>query len=321
MAALLAAASGIGQDAPAVATGGNRVRVDVSVTQDHRPLTGLRAEDFVLLEEGNPREILAVSHDDLPLDIVVLSPERIPAFPIDIVELDYYIKRMQSTVANALLAMQPGDRVAFISHGMEPRILQSFTDDRNLMAVALSRLGPGSTEFLREWPGLQALAYEYAVRMLLDASGGDPTRRRLIIKLRGLPESINSGEYADGAIIRRLWRENIVLSAIVVVNERRHTPSPMLSPTREKPVDANFRLENPLHIAQATGGGVYFDLPGARQPGGLLADARWRYTLWFDPPGDLPSGAERRISIEQSEDARRRFPNAVVEARQGYVTH
>jgi hypothetical protein len=123
------------------------------------------------------------------------------------------------------------------------------------------------------------------------------------------------GLFPDDPIIHRLWEEDIIFTAIGQ-NYRREE---LKDPTRREPVDANFRLGNFFQIAQATGGDAIL-LLDPKDPPDLLTRARQRYRMFFDQPPNLPPGQERKITVELSPDAKKRFPNAVVQAREGYVT-
>jgi hypothetical protein len=80
-----------------------------------------------------------------------------------------------------------------------------------------------------------------------------------------------------------------------------------------------FRRYNPIHIAQATGGDRIVEMD-PQHPRDLLTPIRQRYTVWFNQSSDLAPGESRTIQVELSPPARRRFPDAVIKAREGYVT-
>lgn len=60
------------QDRPAVfRAAADVVSVDASVQRDRRPVTGLRAADFELLDNGVPQQIDFVSYEQIPLNLVL----------------------------------------------------------------------------------------------------------------------------------------------------------------------------------------------------------------------------------------------------------
>ena len=57
---------------PVFRAGADVVAVEASVRRDRRPLAGLKADDFELLDNGVPQQIVDVSHEKLPIDVTVL---------------------------------------------------------------------------------------------------------------------------------------------------------------------------------------------------------------------------------------------------------
>jgi VWFA-related protein len=342
---------GLAQDAPPLfTTSTNSVLVDAAVTGDQRLIQALQREDFVLLENGQPRTIAGIAHDELPLDIVLVCqiPLRAPGGiwdnrglapdhrigNSDLVTLPggFALKqentplRLMNAAANAVLGSRPGDRVAMVSYGRDPRIELRFTADRKAIAAAIKHYGDPENGDDNIVISSEALAVEYAVRMLADVERGDPNartnRRRLIVMISNI-YGVGT-RYADEPIIRRLWDQNIVFSVIDDAAPTESTKSVQRSSGGESQTIL-FRRYNPIHIAQATGGDRIVALPqdqGApRHPGDLLTPIRQRYTVWFNQPSDVSPGESRTIKLDLSEAARRRFPDAVVKAREGYVTH
>jgi hypothetical protein len=135
-----------------------------------------------------------------------------------------------------------------------------------------------------------------------------------------LSAKLNKDTYAgtpDEPVIQRLWQEGIVLTAVGGGDRE-----PFRDPTRRQPEDASYRRNNPMHIAHATGGDAIVpkDPRDIKDLEGVLARTRQRYILSFDQPNGLSPGQERKISIDLSMEARKRYPDAVVQVRTGYVT-
>jgi hypothetical protein len=168
---------------------------------------------------------------------------------------------------------------------------------------------------------MKSLAIDYARHVLTGEIEKDPAarsnRRRLILMVSEMFPGNYGDNYAgapDEPVIQRLWEDDIVFSALGIGNRE-----PLRDHTRRTPVDANYRRNNPMHIANATGGDAII----AEDPSeldGVLARAAERYILWFDQPEGLAPGLDRAIKVDLSPEARKRYPDAVVKARQGYVT-
>jgi hypothetical protein len=212
-----------------------------------------------------------------------------------------------------------------VSYGRDPRIELRFTHDRKAIAAAIKRFGDPEHADENIVLSSEALAIEYAVRMLADVvqrdeARGDPNartnRRRLIVLISNI---FGVGtRYADEPVIRRLWDQNIILSVIDNAPPTESTKSVQRSSGGDSQTIL-FRRYSPIHIAQATGGDRILMLD-PQHPADLLTPIRQRYTLWFNQPSDLTAGESRTIRVDLSEPARRRFPDAVIKAREGYVT-
>jgi VWFA-related protein len=329
-----------GQDAPVVfSTSTNSVQVEAVVSSDQRPIAGLGREDFLLLDNGEPRAITSIASDELPLDIVLVCQLPIrgrgtykiggtsPANSPDEVFLGYgadplrrgISQRLMNAAANAVMGARPTDRVAMVSYARDPRIELRFTADRKAMAAAIKRIGDPENGDENIVLTSEALAIEYAVRMLADVERDDPkarTNRRRLIVLVSNVFGVGT-HYAAEPIIRRLWDQNIILSVIDDTPATEATKNVQRSDGGESQTIL-FRRYNPIRLAQATGGDRIVALD-PNKPGDLLTPIRQRYTLWFNQPPDAPAGQERTIKVGLSEAASRRFPGAVTKAREGYV--
>ena len=318
-------AAALGQETPVFRAQSNTVVVDAAVAAGQRTVPNLRREDFVLLDDGQARKIGGIAQDEVPLDIVLVcqvplrGPNQIfphPGFAGQ--SLDNF-PRLIAAAAYSVAGARPADRVAMVTYGRDPHIALKFTNDRKAIAGALQRLrdpGNGDENIVISSEGV---AIEYAVRMIADVEKDDPdartNRRRLIVLVSNV---FGVGvRYAPEPVIRRLWDQNIALSVIDDARPTAGTTTVQRSDGGESQTIL-FRRYNPIHIAQATGGDRMFAVDGQKAPD-LLTPMRQRYTLWFNQPPDATAGESRTIKVDLSGEARRRFPDAVVKAREGYV--
>lgn len=307
----------------------NSVLVDVAVATDQRPAPELQREDFLLLDNGEPRPIVGIAHDELPLDIVLVcqAPLRSSTVyanrddAIGVYSPDVWgiSQRLMDAAGDAVSGLRAGDRVAIVSYGKDPRIALRFTDNRKAIAAGVKSLGNPENGDENIVLSSEALAIEYAVRMLADVERDDANartgRRRLIIMISNV---FGAGtRYADEPVIRRLWDHNIAFSVIDDAPPSRGTTTVQRTGGGDSQT-VLFQRYNPIHIAQATGGDRIVALE-AQHPGDILTPIRQRYTLWFNQPSEVPTGELRTIKVDLSEAARRRFPKAIVRAREGYV--
>lgn len=136
-------------------TGVDIVQVDVSVLdRDRRPVRGLAATDFTILEDGKERPVVAFSAVDLPAAATPaaswmrdVSPDVVSnAGPLEgrlvVILMDRTMRPqlqiMGRRVAKAAIdALGPGDLAAVIYSG--PGVPQNFTADRSLLLAAVNR--------------------------------------------------------------------------------------------------------------------------------------------------------------------------------------
>lgn len=98
------------------------VRVDVSVTSDGRPLRGLTAADFDVLDNGVRQRVDLVATDELPLDLVLtldvsgsVTGER--------------LEELRAASDVALGELRPGDKAGVITFGQRLSLPVALTTD------------------------------------------------------------------------------------------------------------------------------------------------------------------------------------------------
>jgi len=272
------------------------VSVDVLVTQDGKPVTGLRAEDFVVREEGVPRPVEAFAHDAAPLQVLLL---------LDVSgSMGRMLRAAAETGRQALAQLASQDEVAVFFFARRARLQQELTREKDLAARALrdaaveSSLGAGTS--LND-ALLEAAAY-------LEKLPPFPGRRALIVL------TDNGGvhyQLPDETVIRALSRVNAVANAIVP--ESVQPPKPL----RGGDVNPDFTPANIFLIADSTGGEVIRSNDAGRRLRELIERIRLRYNLMIRP-SPAPPGAFRRLSVELSQAAAARVRGAVIRCRPGY---
>jgi VWFA-related protein len=221
VAALGAQAPPPAAEVPEFAVGTELVRIDVVVTDENdRPVSSLRRDDFVVLEDGHPQEIahFEVYAHGAPVFGVAAPPSPATAsgeeiegyrrrhivFAIDDLHigpgnLSHAKKAMLDFVDQQL---GPDDRVALVTTSGAVGLYQGFTNDPSALRLAISRIVPRLPQ--TNWTGppqitvYQAeriergdpLALEMAVQEVLreEPSGADPedAARRAMIRARGV---------------------------------------------------------------------------------------------------------------------------------------
>lgn len=113
------------------------VSIDVAVTDrsGNRGATGLRAEDFVIYEDGVRQKITSFSTTDLPFNLVMLIDTS--GSTRDDLTL------MQRSARRFLNELRSQDRVAIIQFNQEVELLKGLTSDRIKVEDALNMLKAG----------------------------------------------------------------------------------------------------------------------------------------------------------------------------------
>ena len=138
-------------------TAAHIVVLDVVVTgKNHRPLTGLHAQDFQITEDGHPQTVhyfeehngtqpAEASAPALPPNVFTNIPRVKLGDSVTVMVLDSLNtplddqRRVQAQVLKYLKKPQPGRRIAIFTLGTQLRLIQSFTDDPALLAAVLNQ--------------------------------------------------------------------------------------------------------------------------------------------------------------------------------------
>ena len=140
------------------------VQIDVLVTdKDGKAVSGLKREDFELLDNNKPQPITHFSYEESKPDRVKDSPagqppipkailarelKRVVAFVVDTLHMQFENvqrtrKMLEDFVDNQ---MQPGDLVLILPTGGGSGLFQQFTSDRSLLHRAIDRFRPVGVE-------------------------------------------------------------------------------------------------------------------------------------------------------------------------------
>lgn len=292
------------------------IHVQVSVTQNGLVLPGLQAKDFLVEDEGEPQTIIAFGQESIPIRLVLLL-DMSGSVRRDLREI--------ASVATAVLKqVRPHDEIGVMSFAVEATIEQPLTSDMQLVAGAIQRV---ARRGVLHGSGTRLIApISSALNLLLAHSdaGLSPVaafKRAILIITDNLPgpgrgddPDVPFEPVPDAGIIRELLAADTVLNAIVI--HRQHLGR-RLPPPRDRPEDPGYRQENVIHIAHATGGDALISARMRDSFPQMLARIRNRYSVWYRPP-KAETGTFRRITVSLTEEARKRYPNAVVRAREGY---
>jgi Ca-activated chloride channel homolog len=309
----LDATAGARGQKPRFQTGTSMVLVDVSVTgAEGRPIRGLEAQDFVVLEDGVSRQIAyfrASSEGGVT-----------PAAPLSVVLLLDSSSSMEGSrltrsrdAALAFIDECPSDtEIAIATFDDRLRILSEFTDDRQSLAAAVRRMtsggGTAMYDALLDAVALLSKATHPRQAIVLSSDGADLDSHSTFEELENAVASSPASLYAVGQYekeSRDLYRTG-----------EKYFKAPAL----EQNLNPIWVLER---LAELTGGQAAFPERGTGIAPLLEEIARRlerQYVIGYQPSriGAGPSETPRfrRIEVELRSGAAGR---AVVRSRRGYV--
>ena len=275
------------------------VRIDTQVLRAGRPVGGLTASDFRVLDEGQPVPLAGFGQDREAIQVILL-------FDVS-GSMSKILVEMATTAGKALASLQPEDQVAVLVFGRRMLPLLDPTADRRAAARMIQEspldrdVGAGSN-------------LNGAILETMDWLGTQPpfAGRRALIVLTD-----NKGMHyqaPDEKVLRALAGMDVTLNAIVSPDARPPKPVP-------PGVDANpdFTPLDVFKLARETGGDVFrADRAGGRFVE-MMERVRLRYDLAIRPqPG--PEGAFRRLEVQLTDAARARLGRVEIRARTGYYT-
>jgi VWFA-related protein len=271
------------------------VTVDVLVTSGRRPVTGLTAADFELLDNGVPQSIAQLYLEQLPLSVIMVldvstsvEGERLAS-----------LKKGAATIIDRL---RRSDRAAVVSFSHQLDLRAGFTGDRARLRAAVDALEPGGSTALRD-----------AAYAGLALRGVSETRTLLLL----FSDGVDTASLLDARrVIEIARRSDVIVYAVGVRESSWSFPIGTTRPVRTASGPAtDDRFLNSL--AAETGGRLIYaenDRDVGDAFGRVLQEFNSRYVLGYAPTGPSTSGWHRV-------DVRLRNRKGTVLARRGYFAN
>ena len=110
------------------------VNLDVNVVldKDHQFVPGLKAEQFLVVEDGVQQQVTSVRTVKTPITAVMLLEFASTSWS--------FIQDMENTSASFFRTLQPDDYIAVVTYDMRTHILTDFTNNREVTREALQSL-------------------------------------------------------------------------------------------------------------------------------------------------------------------------------------
>lgn len=277
--------------------GATQVSLDVSVLdKTGRPVTELSAQDFVVLDEGKPAAVAYAGGSRDALDVALL---------LDVSgSMKQFLRDLAASARTGLENLRPEDRVAVLSFGRGVMLEEDLTGNRAVAARALQVLASAETE----GGGTNINPAILETAKYLNENRGEKSGRRVILILTD--NYATHYKAPDREVIEALQKSGIVLVSLVVGNR------PQLK-NRPDAANPDFTFADVFSISEQTGGEAIRTKNVAADFTRMMERIRFRYLLQF-APGEGPAGTFRRLNVQLSREAQKKYPGVRVLARTGY---
>jgi VWFA-related protein len=280
-------------------SGAAAVVVDVAVRdRTRRPLTGLKAEDFQVLDNGVPQQVDEVSYGKLPIDVTV-------ALDVSYSVTGNLLDRLRRAVVDLMRDLERDDRLKLVLFNMRVTRTIDFTTDVKAVERAIRAAAAGGGTALLD-----------AVSVSLVSSGALDRRHLVVVFTDGSETSSTTSPDVLTAVAQRARASVafVVPTALPQVTIRSTGEVVALGGRTggKAPGDPSAGLFTAL--AGETGGQILpvsasIDLSAAFRR--VLDEFRSAYVLYYTPRG-VDRGGYHTIDVTVSRNG------AVVQARRGY---
>jgi VWFA-related protein len=319
------------------------VRVDAQVLgRDNRTITGLRADDFVLREEGRPQQIRNFASENMPVDVLLLLDVSASMRP--------HVERIVSASHEALRVLQGHDRIAIMVFDRTTRVRLPFRNSRDDVERELESLinqenfngGTDITRALYDAASYISREGRRDARRAIVVLTDDQTERNrdvegvsralaradCVLSLLLAPDAMgsyypgtggggrNGGSNWPGGSTGSTWPNGGSTGGPLggIILGRRGPYGGRGGPTTRA---SHTQSAETGEIARRSGGDM-MPVDDASALETTLERIRQRYALHFNVPPDVRAGEQRNIEVALADNIRRRYPDADVRYRRVY---
>jgi len=285
------AASPVQDPAPVFRASADVVSVEASVRRERRPVVGLTAADFTLLDNGVPQEISEVSYEKLPIDVTVLLDVSASVTGPVLDDLRRSLRQLRADLSAR-------DRLRLITFDMRMRRLVDFADPPSATDAALASIAAA---------GSSAVFDSLAVAL---TAAVPPGRRQLIVLFS---DGQDSSSISDAETLLDVAKRSTPTVAVVLASASSKQPASLLrSASRPGSLTVGNLADQ---IASDTGGFVVGVTPGDNLSSTfrrVLELFRTSYVLYFTPRGvERPGNHTLQVRVKDAK--------VEVRARRGYI--
>jgi VWFA-related protein len=260
----------------------NLVNLFATVRDKHKAIvTGLKMDDFQVLEDGQPQQITNFSvESNLPITLGLL---------IDTSGSEYFMLSAEKEAASRFLGrvMRKGDLAMVISFDVDVDLLADFTDDRSRLDRAINRAqinAPGSSAIIAQGPlptsGHGGTNFYDAVYLAAHDKLAEETGRKAVVVLSDCEDTGSKLRLQD-AIESAQRTDSVVHILLVAADGGDQNVARKLS---EETGGRMIVVRSEKNLEQA------FDQ--------ISEELRSQYTIGYVPTNKARNGAYRKIKVE-----------------------
>jgi len=184
------------------------LNVNVLLDKTHQFVPGLKADNFLVVEDGKEQKVQSVRITQTPITAVMLLEFAANGS----IYYNPFIQDMQNTSATFFRSLKPDDYIAVVTYDMRTHILTDFTNNKDLVANALNSLViPGfseTNEFDALYETLDRInRIEGRKYIILISSGRDTfsklTLDKILAKIKATP-NVTIFTISTGGLVREL---------------------------------------------------------------------------------------------------------------------
>lgn len=301
--------SGLAQTKPANQADDNVIRlttdlvvVDTQVISqaNGKIIGGLKADDFIVEEDGVKQELSFFTQDKLPLSVVLLFDLTDTVQPV--------LQELAKSALTALQHFKPEDELAVAVYSNKVQVLQPFTRERTPIVAAIEQAAK------LDAPEQLALFNEaiFQTAGILQTNAAPRTRRVILWLTDNLPNRPPKSAHNEDEALAQLFEHDIAVFGL------------MMQSTEGKVlgfVNVFMRGAGDIHkYAERTGGEVIkAEKENVDQRMAEVIDrVRARYTLGYVSTNSSRGSTFRRIRVRVTAAVERREGKAVLRGKAGY---
>jgi len=250
------------------------VNLNVSVTDvGDRHVTGLEADDFIVIEDGVPQKLCLFTRERLPLSLAVLIDSSLSMAPS--------LPAVKSAAVRLVDELRPEDQAEIGQFNHRFSVVQDFTNDRARLEAAVRGIqADGAT-------GLYNAVYLTLKDRRLRSSKDDLRRLAVVVLSDGQD---TSSLVSDDEVIELARKSNVTVFTISLNPPH----APLLDPSGDR---AAYFL---TALARETGGRSYFPARLSQIDGvyaSIADELRTQYALGYVSSNPSRDGRWRKIAI------------------------